>query len=158
MIKIVTSFFVLMVMISAGTVYSLKETTERLEARKMRLSADILKDRAAIKVLKAEMAYLSQPSRLQKLSRRFLALTPSRSYQMADDVTAISGREDIKRVSYPVDEFPMLLPQEKPTVKKKKYNKRLALASYPVKKKRVNKKIKKNSFYDRISLKLGEGE
>jgi len=39
MIRIVAGFFVLMVMISAGTVYSLKETTERLEARKQQLSA-----------------------------------------------------------------------------------------------------------------------
>lgn len=158
MIKIVAGFFVVMVMISAGTVYSLKETTERLEARKMQLSAKILKDRAAIKVLRAEMAYLSQPIRLQKLSRRFLALTPSRSYQMAYDVTSISGREGNKLVSYPVDAFPLLLPQEKPAFQKKKYIPRVTLATYPVKKKRQFKKIKKSSFYERISLKLGEGQ
>lgn len=59
MIKVVASFFVLMVMISAATVYSLKETTKQLEARKQELAAKILKDRNAIKVLRAEMAYLS---------------------------------------------------------------------------------------------------
>jgi len=156
MIKIVASFFVLMVIISAGTVYSLKETTQRLEARKMQLSASILKDRAAIKVLRAEMAYLSQPQRLQKLSRRFLALTPSRSYQMAEGVTSIAGRENFKLVSFPVDEFPLLIPQEKPTFQKKKFNSRVVLASSPVKRKQEYKKVKKTNFYERISLKLGD--
>ncbi len=160
MIKIVASFFVLMVMISAGTVYSLKETTERLEARKTQLSAKILKDRAAIKVLRAEMAYLSQPERLQKLSRRFLALSPSRSYQMADNITSIAGRENFKLAAFPVDEFPVLMPQEKPTFQKKKYNTQVTLASYPEKKKMKikNSRLKEGNFYERISLKLGVDE
>lgn len=160
MIKIVVSFFILMVMISAGTVYSLKETTDRLEARKMQLTARILKDRAAIKVLRAEMAYLSQPERLQKLSRRFLALTPSRSYQMADDVTAIAAREDFNLVSYPVDEFPVLMPREKPAFQSRKYNAKVNLASFPVKKIQPFKKRKDNkgNFYERISLKLEEDQ
>jgi hypothetical protein len=146
----------MMVMISAGSVYSLKETTDRLEARKMQLSTKILKDRAAIKVLRAEMAYLSQPERLQKLSRRFLALTPSRSYQMAEDVTSIAVREDSQLVSFPVDEFPVLMPQEKPAFQNNKYKTRVAQASYPAKKKPAAEKfkIRKVSFYERISLKL----
>ncbi|PCI47400.1 MAG: hypothetical protein COB49_07240 [Alphaproteobacteria bacterium] len=143
MIRIVAGFFILMVMISAGTVYSLKETTERLEARKMQLSALILKDRAAIRVLRAEMAYLSQPERLQKLSRRFLALAPLRSYQMADNMNGIAGRGDFKRLSYPVDEFPLLLPREKPAFRK-------------IIRKKI--KVRRAGFYERISLKLGDGE
>ena len=165
MIKVVASFFVLMVMISAGTVYSLKETTERLEARKNQLSASILQDRAAIKVLRAEMAYLSQPERLQKLSRRFLDLVPSRSYQMAGGVNRIKGREDFKLVSLPVDEFPQLLPQEKPAFQKKKYNAKATMASHQVGKKSnlrkasfVKEKNREVGFYERLSLKLGESE
>ncbi|MCF6214947.1 MAG: hypothetical protein L3J58_02115 [Emcibacter sp.] len=161
MIKVVVSFFVLMVVISAGTVYSLKETTERLEARKNQLSAQILKDHAAIKVLRAEMAYLAQPERLQKLSARFLALAPVESGQMAGAINAIAtregatGKEDgqnmYKLVSFPVDEFPVLLPQSKPLNKKihKPQNKRI---------KPQNKKIEAPSFYDRISLTIGDDE
>ncbi|MBL4612616.1 MAG: hypothetical protein JKY91_02630 [Emcibacter sp.] len=170
MIKVVVGFFVLMVMISAGTVFSLKETTERLEARKQQLSSLILKDRSAIKVLRAEMAYLSQPERLQKLSRRFLALSPSRPDQMADSVNAIASREDFQMARMPADAFPLLLPQEKPAFQKKKYQQRefkapVVLVSYPVVKKQPLKKVrvqkvraKKVDFYERISLKLGEGE
>ena len=175
MIKVVVGFFVLMVMISAGTVFSLKETTERLEARKQQLSSLILKDRSAIKVLRAEMAYLSQPDRLQKLSRRFLALSPSRSDQMVDNVNAIASREDFQMARMPADVFPLLLPQDKPAFHKKKYQQRefkapVVLVSYPAMKKQPLKKThvqkvhvqkvraKKAGFYERISLKLGEGE
>lgn len=162
MIKVVVSFFVLMVIISAGTVYSLKETTERLEARKHQLSAQILKDRAAIKVLRAEMAYLSQPERLQKLSARFLALTPAESGQMAGAINAIATREEAigeedgqsryKLASFPVDEFPVLLPQNKPQIRTQ--------VSFQNKKmnKIKDKKAKPASFYDRISLTIGDDE
>ncbi len=156
MTRIVAGFFVLMVMISAGTVYSLKETTERLEARKQQLSAKILKDRSAIKVLRAEMAYLSQPERLQKLSKRFLALSPLRPYQMASSINGIAGRDGVQRVSLPVDEFPVLLPQEKPRFEKKNFDRPTVLASFPVTRKQPIQKTedKKADFYERISLKL----
>ena len=156
MIRIVAGFFVLMVMISAGTVYSLKETTERLEARRQQLSAQILIDRSAIKVLRAEMAYLSQPKRLQKLSQRFLALSPTRPYQMASSVTAIAGRDGVQRASLPVDEFPVLLPQKKPRFEKKKFEGAIIRASFPVARKQPTQKTKdkKAGFYERISLKL----
>lgn len=171
MIKIVAGFFIMMVVISAGAVYSLKETTERLEARKQQLSAKILKDRSSIKVLRAEMAYLSQPERLQKLSKRFLALSPSRAYQMTSSVNAIAGRDDMKLVSLPADEFPVLLPQEKPEFQRKKFDQSVVLATYPLKPTGQKAKVVKasfvktslkpnvkKSFYERISLKVGEEE
>lgn len=164
MIRIVGGFFVLMVMISAGTVYSLKETTERLEARKQQLFARILQDRSAIKVLRAEMAYLSRPERLQKLSRRFLALSPMRPDQMADSLEAIAGRDDVLHVSLPVDSFPLLLPREKPHFTAKKYNRPLVKAVSSGDRKQIVRKITlhKTSFYERLDhkldLKTGDGE
>ncbi len=165
MIKVVAGFFVLMVMISAATVYSLKETTKRLEARKLELAAKILKDRNAIKVLRAEMAYLSQPDRLQKLSDRFLALVPSHSDQMVASVNSVAGRDEVRLVSLPVDAFPLLLPQEKPVFQKRRFDRKMHLAAAPaapvVKAEKIAKaekaetKVKKASFYERISTKLG---
>jgi len=165
MIKVVSSFFIMMVIISAGTVYSLKEATDQLEARKQQLSANILKDRAAIKVLRAEMAYLSQPERLQKLSQRFLVLSPYGSDQMAQRITSIATRENQKKVALSADDFPILLPQEKPAFQEKKpafqgkkTGSKAILVSYPTENihKPHKEKEKKIDFYERISLKLEE--
>lgn len=164
MIKIVAGFFILMVVISAGTVYSLKETTKQLSARKQQLSADLLKDRAAIKVLRAEMAYLSEPGRLQKLSTRFLALSTIKTNQLALSLAlslgSIAGRENIELASYPVDDFPVLLPQDKPAFKKENYDKKIIFVSYPLEQEKNIQKtvVRQGGFYERISLKLGGEE
>lgn len=154
MIRIMAGFFVVMVMISAGTVYSLKETAQRLELRKKQLSAQILTDRNAIKVLRAEMAYLSQPDRLQQLSRRFLALGPMRSDQMARSVNSIARRAEFSLTFLPMDEFPLLLPRSKPPYQSEKYDLKPAMVSQ--RKKTVKKD--EGSFYERISLKIEGSE
>ncbi len=170
MIKIVSSFFIMMVIISAGSVYGLKETTEQLDAHKRQLSAMILQDRSAIKVLNAEMAYLAQPERLEKLSKRFLALSPFESYQMANSINTIAARENLELVSLPVDAFPLLLPQEKPESQEEKHNTQATLVSSPAeniqkleppkaaKPKAAKPKAVAMDFYTRISLKLEKGE
>lgn len=157
MIKIVAGFFVVMIMISAGTVYSLKETAQRLEIRKKQLSARILEDRSAIKVLRAEMAYLSQPERLQKLSRRFLALSPAQSGQMARSVNSISDRAGVRLTSMPVDEFPLLLPRRKPVFQAQKYIGIQGKFSRAPQTAEIRKK-RKAGFYERISLKIEGAE
>jgi len=128
MIRIVAGFFILMVMISAGTVYSLKETNESLEQQKEKLSSLILKDQAAIKVLRAEMAYLSRPQRLAQLSNRYLVLRPVRSDQMLSSVAGVATRMEDENgtaregrilAGSMVDNFPVLLPQEKPDFSKR---------------------------------------
>ncbi|MBT6329295.1 MAG: hypothetical protein HOJ34_05885, partial [Kordiimonadaceae bacterium] len=53
MIKIFAAFALLTVMISTASVYNLKQATYDLEEKKRDISAQILKDREAIKVLKA---------------------------------------------------------------------------------------------------------
>lgn len=168
MIKVISSFFFLMVLVSAGAVYSTKEAAENLEVQKRLLSAKILKDRAAIKVLRAEMAYLSQPARLKKLSNRFLALSPYGSYQMAHNINSIAARGEAVRVSIPLDEFPLLLPQEKPRFQESRYKEPLVQVAYEPKAiekktmlkspKKSNRNIKKIGFYERMSLKLEKGE
>lgn len=114
MIKIIAGFAVLMVMISAGAVYQLKQTTDALDTKKNQISSLILKDQAAIKVLKAEMAYLSRPARLERLSQRFLALGPGQNNQMISSAADITQRGDVMLASFPVDDFRLLLPRQKP--------------------------------------------
>jgi hypothetical protein len=47
------------------------------------LKADIAREGEAIRVLKAEWSFLSQPDRLQALARRHLALAPTGASQIA---------------------------------------------------------------------------
>ncbi len=114
MIKIFAAFAVLTVMISTASVYNLKQATENLEEMKREISADILKDREAIKVLKAEMAYLSRPERLERLSRRHLVLDTPSTGQIASDLSDLSVRENVQLANLPVDNFQLLLPRQKP--------------------------------------------
>lgn len=114
MIKIFAAFAVLTVMISTTAVYSLKQATYDLEEKKRDLSAQILKDREAIKVLKAEMAYLSRPKRLERLSRRHLVIEATDNAQIVSDLDALTMRGGVQVASLPIDNFQMLLPRQKP--------------------------------------------
>ena len=117
MIRIFAGFAVLTVMISVVSVYNLKQATEQLEDRKHSIGTDILKDREAIKVLRAEMAYLSRPERLERLSKRYLALNTTQTDQMEKEFTGLAVRDSVQMVSLPIDNFQLLLPRQKPNPK-----------------------------------------
>lgn len=114
MIKIFALFTILTVIISTAAVYNLKQETYDLEEEKRTISAKILKDREAIKVLKAEMAYLSRPERIERLSKRHLVLASTTNEQMVAGVSGLSERENIQMVSLPIDNFRPFLPRPKP--------------------------------------------
>ncbi|MDA7569641.1 hypothetical protein N8742_08080 [Emcibacteraceae bacterium] len=105
MIKLFALFTVLTVIISTAAVYNLKQGTYDLEEEKRTISSKILKDREAIKVLKAEMAYLSRPERIERLSKRHLVLASTTNEQMVSDVKELSERENVQLVSLPIDNF-----------------------------------------------------
>lgn len=117
MIKIFAAFTILTVMISTVSVYSLKQATYNLEEKKRDIRAKILMDREEIKVLKAEMSYLSRPARLERLSRRHLVLAATTTDQLALNVGSLTMRNNIQLASRPVDNFQLLLPREKPVLK-----------------------------------------
>jgi len=127
MIKIFAAFAILTVMISIGSVYSLKQATYNLEEKKRDIRAKILMDREEIKVLKAEMSYLSRPERLERLSRRHLVLAPTTTNQLAQDVGSLTIRDNIQLASRPVDNFQILVPRQKPSLKSFLKNKKRAL-------------------------------
>ncbi|WP_321397723.1 cell division protein FtsL [Emcibacter sp.] len=163
MIRIVASLAVLLVMISAGAVYNLKEATERLEERKRDLATRILEDKAAIKVLRAEMAYLSRPERLQRLSERFLALKPSGNMQMVSSLDQVSGRGEVLTASLPVDNFRLLLPQAKPGDVPDKYRAAPVIVAskageLQVRAEKPAVQAPKKSFFDRIMVKLEKNQ
>lgn len=63
--------------------YEVKYEVQRLERRHHELSRELVKEREATHVLKAEWSYLSRPQRVQKLARRFLAIRPTTAGQVA---------------------------------------------------------------------------
>ena len=166
MIKIFAALAILTVMISMASVYNLKQETYDLEESKRTISAQILKDRQAIKVLKAEMAYLSRPERLERLSRRHLVLDATQNEQLVSSLEDLSIRENIMVANLPVDNFQMLLPRQKPNpvlIAKRNANIRASskvrMASFDtveqqVKIEKINK-TDQGSLYERILAKIG---
>lgn len=162
MIKIFAAFAILTVMISTASVYNLKQATYDLEEKKRDISAQILMDRGTIKVLKAEMSYLSRPERLERLSRRHLALAATTTDQLASDVGALTVRDNIQMANMPVDNFQLLLPRQKPdprAAKRNNRNVRMVSLNQPVKKEQVAKSpksdVSQESLYARILAKIG---
>ena len=163
MIKIFAAFAILTVMISTASVYKLKQTTYDLEEKKRDISAQILKDREAIKVLKAEMSYLSRPERLERLSRRHLALDATETEQLAADLSALTVRGNVQMVNLPVDNFQLLLPRQKPELRRVRNNNeniRLASLTEAAEKQEIQAEERREesgqkSLYDRILAKLG---
>jgi len=166
MIRIFAAFAVLTVMISTASVYNLKQATYDLEEKKRDISAQILKDRQAIKVLKAEMAYLSRPDRLERLSRRHLVLDATQNEQLVGDFNELTVRGDVQMANLPVDNFQLLLPRQKPNPltfvkisEKQKKATDVRLASYANSAEKQNVILKKEpeqkSLYERILAKIG---
>ncbi|MBT5186123.1 MAG: hypothetical protein HOH19_02245 [Kordiimonadaceae bacterium] len=166
MIKFFAALAILTVMISMASVYNLKQETYDLEETKRTISAQILKDRQAIKVLKAEMAYLSRPERLERLSRRHLVLDATQNEQLVSTLGELSIRENVMVANLPVDNFQMLLPRQKPNpVQIAKRNAKIRpspnvrMASFDsvenqTKVEKINK-ADQRSLYERILAKIG---
>lgn len=136
MTKLVTGLFIVMLLLSAMVVYSFKEANEGLEVRKVSLIKSIKGDQEAIKILKAEIIFLSRPERLQKISERYFHLKAMNGAQLIEAVDIIALKSDIrehkkwgflsqrtgKTSILPLDDFSPLLPKAKPRPKKVRRN------------------------------------
>lgn len=77
------SFAIALLLAVSYGLYQLKYSVETLRERAVALDRQIEVDKDSIDVLHAEWALLTRPQRLQKLSSRFLELTPLRPEQIA---------------------------------------------------------------------------
>jgi len=80
---LLTLLAALAVLAAAGGLYHLKYTVESRREAVRALEAQILEDTEAIRVLKAEWAYLTSPDELQKRARKHLKLRPAQPEQIA---------------------------------------------------------------------------
>jgi cell division protein FtsL len=80
-IKLLNSFLVIAVLVSAGVLYNLEHTTRGLERQITKVKRDTQNDGEAIKLLKAEWASLTRPERIQQLTEQNLKLAPIHAQQ-----------------------------------------------------------------------------
>ena len=72
--------------------FQVKYEVLQQEQQLARLDHAILKDRESIRVLNAEWSYLSQPTRLDQLAKRYLALAPIGTPQLLGNLDALPMR------------------------------------------------------------------
>jgi hypothetical protein len=80
--RIITTFAIALLLVVSYGLYQLKYSVETLRQRAVALDRQIVADEDSIDVLQAEWALLTRPQRLQKLSGRFLELTPLQPEQI----------------------------------------------------------------------------
>ncbi len=79
--------------IAAGiSLYLLAHRVDERGARIAALEAEIARERADIRILEAEWAYLTSPERIRADAERYLALRPPRASQQIGDVRDLAGR------------------------------------------------------------------
>ncbi len=82
MIRLGTVLWLVLVAFVGFGMFKVKYEVMDLEDELARANRAIMADQDAIHVLKAEWAFLAQPSRLAELSRRYLELTPLGTAQL----------------------------------------------------------------------------
>jgi len=92
-----TAFVLLAASVAMGYgVYKAKYEVRELKVQAGNLREQIRDDQEAIEVLKVEWAYLTRPTRLEELSKRYLelgALKPEQVVPMRDIELALAPRE-----------------------------------------------------------------
>ncbi len=113
-----TLYGVMMVIIMAGGLYQLKHAVEAKDQIVQQLHQNYLEDQRAIRVLKAEWAYLNSPIYLQELAGRHLRLRPTAPSQILRSPSVIPMRRGLSarlapRIA-PRSEYRYPAPREKP--------------------------------------------
>ncbi len=73
---------ILVILVAFGGLFYLKYTVEEKEQRLEAMKAQYLADQKALRVLKAEWAYLNSPEYLQAMAEKYLILKPVASKQV----------------------------------------------------------------------------
>ena len=107
MLRLGTLFWIALAVIAGYATIQFKYDVQALERELTQLDGKILRHQEAIHVLKAEWAYLNEPARLERLSRRYLDLSPVRGSQILD-LASLPGRAT-------GEAEPVLLPSDAPT-------------------------------------------
>lgn len=110
MMRILNIIAVILIVAAGVSLYQLKYNTQRLQQDVAGLRQQIAGDNEAIKVLRAEWTYLSQPGRIEALGSRYLALKPVSAGQAIASLDEIPFRADPHAVVAQVDDFRQVTP------------------------------------------------
>jgi hypothetical protein len=105
MMRIFNLLTIVVVFVAGFALYHMKFETQQLEDHADALNRQMMSDKAEIKVLNAEWAYLSSPPRLEELTARYLALKPASPKQMLITVANIDPRPGSENTGMQVDQF-----------------------------------------------------
>ncbi|WP_420559285.1 cell division protein FtsL [Tepidicaulis sp.] len=96
MIRFLNALSFILVIALSVVLYNVKYRIDAQENAQAKLQQDILNEEDAIRVLRAEHSYLTQPDRLQALADRHLQLAPLHASQIAtfDDLPMPPRDED----------------------------------------------------------------
>jgi len=105
-----------LVLAAAGGLYGLKHRVEARREAVQDLERQILRDSEAIRVLKAEWAYLTNPELLQQRAQRYLTLAPPRSGQITTSLARLPfrGRDLVAEAGTPSVPQPRMKPMAPP--------------------------------------------
>jgi hypothetical protein len=102
---------VLVIVLSSLGLFSLKIMTENKEKELRSLSHQVQDDQRAIRVLKAEWAYLNRPDNIQSLAVKYLGLKPVAPKHIYASVEVLPWRVSNVKISAPLVDF-ILTPSE----------------------------------------------
>lgn len=92
MIRPSTILWIAAVILIGYAMFQVKYEVLQQEQQLARLDHAILKDRESIRVLNAEWSYLSQPTRLDQLAKRYLTLAPIGTAQLLSNLDTLPMR------------------------------------------------------------------
>lgn len=82
-----------------GGLFLLEQEVRTLEQQKRRLTTQVEESTESLRILKAEWSYLSSPSRLAELNRRYLGLAPLATSQIVNQgqLAALLAPDDTEK-------------------------------------------------------------
>jgi hypothetical protein len=109
MIRPGTVLWALCVVLVSYALFQMKYEVMRQENQFAALDKQIADSREAVRVLNAEWSYLTQPSRLDELRKRYLTLVPIGTAQLGS-IAAIPMRDGAAPQPVPAPASPAVLP------------------------------------------------
>ena len=109
MIKSVTMVWIILAIAVSGALFRVSYRTQHLERHLAAVNKQIGQEDEAIRVLQAEWSYLNDPSRLESLAQKHLAMGPTKPSQIVT-LDQVPGKLAIGTVSAPAGKASHVLP------------------------------------------------